>query len=211
MGFWDVNDFTAARMNRLGPWVDEIVGTDGNYASLNSAVAAGATRIILCDGAYLSAALSLTNVNGGFIVHMGPGILNLGAYGITVTEGAWRFEGFRLASGSGVGIYLATNALSSEFARVRVVGFSSHGIQLGTNANDHLLYGCTCTTNGGDGIKVGANSSCARIEASMSYGNTGYGVNDTSNSAIVVGNRLDGNTAGAIGGTPSIDVGNKKT
>lgn len=210
MGFWDINNITAANLNRLGPWADEIVGTDGNYASLNAAVAAGARRIVLADGAYLSTGLTLASASGGFIVNLSPQLLTLGAYGIAVTAGSWRFQGFRLYNGSGVGIYVFSSAGYCEFVNIEVRQFTSHGLQIEVT-NDHFISGSKFLLNGGSGIRIGSSPVAVRAIGNMSYGNTGYGFYDGGNKAMLIGNRLDGNTAGAIYGTPAVDVGNKKT
>jgi len=209
MGFWNVNTQTAANFNRLGPWVDEIVGTNGNYQSLNSAIAAGKRKILIDDGAYLSAALTINIPTGGFIVSLGHGLHDLGSYPITIASGNWYLEGFQIDGATGVGILVSGGRV--EASRIWCRNNSSHGFQITSADNDHAFFGCYFDSNGGDGLRIGSGASGVRVLGGHLYGNTGYGVTDQANSSILVGNRMDGNSSGAISGTPWIDVGNKKT
>ena len=207
MSFGQVNEVNLARI----PLVDSFCGTAGENTDLNALVAAGKTRILCGPGAVLTANLTLTGSSGFIVSLFGARALNLGAYTITVDGATWHLEGLSVMSAAGAGFVFASNANGCSLVRCAAQSCGSHGIHVNTSFNDHVIQGCYFLSNGGDGIRMESGANVCRVIGNFSYGNTGYGINDLSNSAIAVANRIDGNTAGALNGTPAIDVGNKKT
>ena len=200
--FW--GPVTKANLERVGPWADIVAGTDGADTDINALVTAGNSKIILGDGAILTASLTIT-AGGGFLWSpRNARSMNLGAYPLTIDGALFHLEGFGLNGGTGVGIQISTNASAATLHRVRVESFSSHGVQFNNAFNDHEIINSHLLSNGGDGVKIQSGANVVRMIGCMSWDNTGYGVNDTSDSAILVANRLDGNTAGAISGTPAV-------
>jgi len=202
MGFWPA-DVNTPNLERLGPWFDLFVGTDGRVSDLYAAyVTHGARKIVLCAGATLSADLTISASDVFIWAPFHPEGINLGAKKITV-DAATRVHlaGFKL-SGSGAGI-VVQNSGEAWLERVHVINATSHGLHLLSAVNDCIIDRCELVTNGGDGIRFTAGSS-ARVHNSLVYGNTGYGVNDLTNSSILLGNRIAANTAGQINGTPSV-------
>jgi len=207
--FWP-NDVDSDNLHRLGPFIDGFVGTDGKYSDLYEAVNTGGwSRIILAAGATLSADLTLSASNGFIWSPFGPGALSLGGKKITVVGDNWKLQGFKISSPTAIGIEIQ-GALAT-LLDITVTGAGSHGVYFNTSDNHHVCDRLRVTACAGDGIHVISGCSSVRIYSSFCWSNTGYGVNDQDDSTILVGNYLAGNTAGALNGTPAIDVGNKKT
>jgi hypothetical protein len=201
--------FDTASMERVGPWFDLFVGTEGRVSDLYAAYNThGARKIVLCAGATLSADLTIAANDVYIWSPFQATALNLGAKKITVTGARVHLAGFRL-DGAGAGIVVDTSG-EAWFERIAVQNATSHGIHLLSSQNDAVIDRCRLFQNGGDGLRLTVGSH-ARMENSLSYGNTGYGVNDLTNSSILVGNRIAANTAGQINGTPSVNTGNKTT
>lgn len=201
MPYWPHN-WDNATGERLGPWFDLFVGTDGRVSDLYAAYNThGARKIVLAAGATLSADLTITAADV-FIWSPFNQSLNLGAKKITV-DGVGRvfLAGFRL-DGAGAGI-IVQNSGEVWFERVAVQNATSHGIHLLSSVNDATFDRCRLYQNGGDGVRFTAGNH-PRMTNSLSYGNVGYGVNDLTNSSILVANRIANNTAGQINGTPSV-------
>lgn len=209
MSLWPHNLDTPT-MEQIGPWFDLYVGTNGRVADLYAAYNThGARKIVLCAGATLSADLTISATGTVIWSLCHPEELNLGAKKIIV-DGAARviLAGFKL-SGAGAGI-VVQNSGEAWLERVHVLNATSHGLHMLSSLNDCTIDRCEFLTNGGDGIRFTAGNH-PRVVNTLSYGNTGYGVNDLTNSSILIGNRFATNTAGQIGGTPSVNTGNKTT
>lgn len=208
MAFWP-HAWDTATGERLGPWFDLFVGTEGRTADLYAAyVTHGARRIVLGTGATLSANLTIAANDVYIFSPFHPRALNLGAKKITVTGVQVYLAGFKL-SGAGAGIEVNSSG-GANLERMAVENATSHGVYFNVTANDLQVTNCWLYANGGDGLRLSSSSSC-RVTNCMIYGNTGYGVNDTGNSSVLVANRIAGNTAGNINGTPSVNTGNKTT
>lgn len=208
MTFWPTNKVTVANLERLGMW-DVVVGTDGQTTDINAAYAAGHRRILLVPGAVLTANLDLSASVGCLFNPSHPQGLNLGAYTLTVSGQNWHLEGFRLLSAAGVA--LIVSSLTCSISRLELREAGSHGLHVTTASNNFAYDRIQCYNNGGDGVRVESGATNHRFHNCSFFSNTGYGVNDLDNSTILVGNLMTGNTAGALNGTPDIDVGNKKS
>lgn len=214
MGIWNVSgSVSVANLERVH-YSDIICGTEAQTTDLNALLTAGHKRILLAPGAILTADVTISASDGYIRSLLLFSTLNLGAYQLTFSGVRWILEGFEVSGATKTGIILTS--ASADFILIGVssrshTGASSHGIDLQTTNNDFRMTGCSFRQNGGDGVKLGASASAARIVDNFIWGNTGYGVNDGSDSSIIVANRLNNNTAGAINGTPAIDVGNLKT
>lgn len=192
MGAWD-----QALQDRIGPPWDAVAGTDGADTDINALVAAGHKRILIAEGAILTANLVLTSANSALYSPRNPRSINLGAFRIQVDAAFCHLEGFGVNGGAGVGIEVVTNGNYCTIHRCQASGFGSHGIQISNSFNDHQIVGCYCSGNTGSGINIGASASTVLVWGNFSWNNTGWGINDLSNSIIEGLNRLDGNTAGA--------------
>lgn len=208
MGYWP-NDWDNDTGHRLGPWFDGFVGTDGKTNDLYAAyVTEGWRRIVLCAGAILSADLTISANDVYIWSPFHPRSLVLGGKKITVSGSRCFLAGFKIDTASGVGIEISGDC---NLERIAVRDCGSHGIDVTSTDNDMVFRDLYIRSNGGDGVKIASGATNLRISNSFIWGNTGYGVNDGDNSSILVGNRLNGNTAGQINGSPDIDVGNLKT
>jgi hypothetical protein len=204
--FWGPVD--KANLERVGPWADIVAGTDGADTDVNALVAAGHVRIILGHGSVLTASLTISASNGFLWSPRNYRSLTLGAYPLVIDGSFFHLEGFQIAGATGVGITLSTNANSITIQRVGSVSNTSHGIEIANTFDNDSIENCWIISNGGDGIRVGAGAANARIVGNTITTNTGYGVNDLDDSTILVSNKLTGNVAGAINGTPDVNVGN---
>lgn len=207
MPFWPTNKVTVANLERLGMW-DVVVGTDGQTTDLNAAAAAGHKRILLAPGAILTANLDLTAAGGCLFSPGHPQNMNLGAFTLTVSGSGWHLEGFRLLNATGVALVVSASG-AIMLSRLELRDASSHGLHITSAGNNFHYDRIQCYNNGGDGVRVEIGATNHRFHNSEFFSNTGYGVNDLDDSTILVGNLITPNTAGAINGTPDIDVGNK--
>jgi len=194
-------------LERLGPFCDVVVGTDGRYTDLNQAISDGHTRIILGEGAILTANLSLTAATG-FIVSPGSSRnMDLGAFTLSVESSNWHFEGFEISGASGSGIVVSSgNSISIERCDLNTNGV--HGVHIQSPVNNVHLSTIRCSSNTGDGVRMDSGTDNTMVLGSYCSFNTGYGINDLDNSSIVVACRIEGNTAGGINGTPEAEAGN---
>lgn len=201
--------FDTAWMESVGPPWDVVCGTAGASTDLNALVAAGHRRIVLADGAILTAALTLSAAQGFIWCPRAIQSLYLGAFGITVTGSTWHLEGFGVNGAPGVGFALQSAFVSLH--RIAATNCGSHGIEFGTQGQNHVLMDSMSFDNTGDGLHtVASGPGSIRVTASQFANNTGWGVNDLGNNTNLVANRIISNTAGIINGTPNIDVGNEK-
>lgn len=120
------------------------------------------------------------------------------------------------------GCYGAVISDNICFSNVLRSGAGGHGITIDTGTLNHttgifpLISGNQCFSNAGDGIRIDTSESgittpaladiYPTIQMNKSYLNTGFGVNMVCNatstvntSAVIIGNTLEGNTAGSIG------------
>lgn len=210
MGLWGpVNAFN---LERVGPWADVVVGTEGRYTDLNQAVSDGFTRIILAAGAVLTANLTW-NINNGFMwasqCFRGP--INLGAYRLIVTGTHNAFAGFGINGATGVGFTIASG-YENTLERVSVENCTSHGFELTTSDNDNVFDRCFARSNTGDGFKTAVGADYTRIVNSRAWNNA-YGVNDLADTGIVVACNLIGNVTAAFNpaSTGTTKAGNRTT
>ena len=201
MAKWD-----QALQDELGPPWDAVCGTKGLSTDLNAVVAAGHKRIMIAPGAVLTAALVLSTANGWLMSFGGSRMVNLGAFSIVVAASDWHLEGFEVNGASGAGIVLTASGISCT--RVSAIGCGTHGFHVTSGSNHHLL-GCRSWSNTGDGLRAeAATTNLVAVMCYLSF-NTGWGVNDIANDCILSGgNRIEGNTAGGINGTPAVNSGN---
>lgn len=206
MAAWD-----QALQNRIGPPWDAVCGDDGLSTDLNAVWAAGHRRILLAEGAILTAGLGLNTAGAWIWSPFHPLALNLGAFTLTVNAAYMVLAGFSIQGAAGTGFACQQNADELFLERIGAVSCGVHGIHLNNDHDDHVLDRVICRGNTADGIRTKAGALNVRIINSEMTGNTGFGVNDLDDSSILVGNKINGNTAGQINGTPAIDVGNLKT
>jgi len=199
-------------MQRLGPWCDGFVGTECKTNDLYEAyVTEGWRNIVLFKGAILTQDLTIAANQVSIWSPYNCQALSLGAHGIIITGVQCKLEGFTINGATGVGILISGTG-SVDLHNIASINCGSHGIEVASSANDMNFTKCRMFYNGGDGLRIGVGAYRTGLSGkSVCYGNTGYGVNDLDDSSILVGNRLDGNTAGAVNGTPDVDVGNAKT
>jgi hypothetical protein len=202
LGFWHTYAITAERLNRLGPYLDCFVGTDGEYQTLNAAIAAGAKRIFLTDGATMSSNLSIS-ASDGFIVgfhHMNLTI-NASSYNLTITGDNWNLEGFVLNTGR-----LKIEGTECSMERVWSYNSATTGIWLAAG-DRHCLSGCWCTSATTDGLYITAGVDYCKVNQCEFKNNGGYGVNDLSNLIMEGSNYYAGNASGGINSSSPYQYG----
>jgi len=209
MSWWDTHALAVSEMEKLGPFLDGIVGTEGKYTDLYAAINTGGwTRMIVTPTATLSANLTISS-HIGFIWALGQreGTV-LSNYKITISGNYWKIVGIKLASGA-AGWELQGH--DYDFENCAATGGSSHGLYLNSSSGGFIFRGCSFLSNAGDGIKIAVGSLYNQFVGCDSHGNTGYGVNSAvvgSGYSIFAGCRLGTNTAGSVSGT--ITEGNYK-
>jgi hypothetical protein len=195
MGFWDSASVSVDNLARLGPFVSGTVGTEGKYSTLNSAIAAGWTRILLAPGASLNANLTLSATVS--IINPGPVLTIAGNYQLNIVATDCYFEGFRISNNAGVGFYVT--GARTRFFRCTAQSCLSHGFHFNAGGGDHEMLMCLAYANGGDGVRCEVNNS-ARINLLRSQSNTGWGINDLTDIAQISCSYLIANTAGQHNG-----------
>lgn len=199
MCFWCSNPTIATNLARLGPYMDGIVGTDGEYQDLYAAINTGGwTKMYIAPGATLSQNLTISGANGWIVSHRHDHGMVLNDYKITVTGNYWYFEGIKLYGGA-AGWELQGAAYNMD--RCCVDGGSSHGLYINSSYGANLIRGCRFIGNGGDGLKISSGSGYNRIDACDLSGNAGYGINTAAtNYPIVSGGAIYGNTTDGVNG-----------
>ena len=96
MSLWSAaaGKINAANMEKLGPWFDCVVGTDGKYIDLKAALDDGYKRIMLAAGATLSANVTLSSALTFIISPYPARALNLGNARITINTNFCKLQGF---------------------------------------------------------------------------------------------------------------------
>lgn len=207
--FWDSNTI-ATGLEKCGPWMDCAIGTQGKYTSLNDAISGGHTRIAVLPGATITADLTITANNVWIVGFSAREPISLGGYKITLSGNFPRLEGFAINSASGVGIEIT--GIMASITRIHVHDCGGHGISLNSTFGNHMLFQCRLESNTGastDGIYMSSGGgSRTMITNCYSCGNGRYGINDGSNAAIMVGNRLTTNGTAGINGTSTAVAAN---
>lgn len=194
--YWDSNPISADALARCGPLVDGVLGTDGKYQSINDAITAGWTRMLVTTGAIITADVTLAGTRCCLV---GLGSVPItGNYKLTVSSDDAVVSDIRLSNNAGIGLCITGNR--AKLAGISVSNCNSHGIQLNGSAGSHRLVDCVAYNNGGDGLRIEAANDTF-ITVLRSQQNTGYGVNDLSNIMKISVSDLRANTAGAKSGT----------
>lgn len=208
MSFWSANKLTTANLDRISPICDAYVGTDGYTTDINQAVADGHKKIILLTGAILTGNLDLS-ANDGYLVAIGNRrSLALGSYTLTVSGDRWYISAFNINAPAGNCITVAAGAADLWLDNLDLTGAGAHGIEV-VNSSHILMTMIRAKSCVGDAVRCGASTAHNTLTFSHCYSNTGYGFNDLADANLVYGNDLTSNTAGAINGTPAVNVGNE--
>lgn len=203
----------ATNLEKLGPWFDCVVGTDGRYTDLKAAIDAGFYKIVIIGGATLSADLTIPSAAAnGFIwsPHQPGGGPNLGAKAIELQASNFMLAGFELNGGgskAGAGLTISGTVGNTHIERMGFNDFLGAGIAFTTTGNGHVITACSILDNGGDGIITSSGASAIFIVGGNTiYGNGDYGVDDTgADYSVIMGNRIANNTSGQINaGTDTI-------
>lgn len=201
--YWDFNSISDG-LEKCGPFMDCAIGTQGKYTSLNAAITAGHTRIIVLPGATLTAALTISANNvsiRGFMNALGSPV-DLGGYKIAVTGDNVYLSGFRIDGTSLTGLEIRGENARIENVSVINAGATA-GLYMNSTAGNHLIFNCQFRDNDAvgtiDGILLtAAAGQYTRIIGCDCGSNGQYGINDASNAAIMVGNNCTGNGTGGI-------------
>lgn len=220
MSYWDTHNLTANDLAKLGPLVDGVVGTSGQYQDLWAAMIDPAgpmwKRVFVVPGAVMSQDVVIPSggaYNGASIIGVGGQAVPItGGYQLSIVSDDVYVDRVKLSGATG----RPNITISGSRARVnRVFSFYSttaagHGIQVTAGTGCYFTE-CYCYGNGGDGFRL-VGGSIANLTTCQSQGNTGWGVNDLTvvgNAIIVHGCLLWGNTAGALNTVSTIVAANK--
>lgn len=198
--FWQTNNFDDINLAKLGPYIDGVVGTNGEYQDLYAAVMTGGwKRIVLAAGCTMSADLTIS-ANDGFIITLGNYwlVANSNTRRLTITGARWRLQGFSMNNPTGVGITISGDRCILD--TMGIFGATSHGLQF-TGGDDHSLSNCFILNSTGDGVLINAGVDRCRVLGNAISGNGGWGINDASNTIIEASNYVAGNTSGGINST----------
>lgn len=204
MSLWSgaSGQLNAANMEKLGPWFDCVVGTDGKYTDLKAALDGGHKQIMLATGATLSADVTLSSGLTLIISPYPARALNIGNASITVNANYCKLQGFMLdgaGTHAGAGIILSGSASYTLLRDVLVDDFIGAGFDLATTGNENVLDCCESTGNGGDGVLVASGADYTRISNCLINNNGAYGVDDSAGGgSIIIGCNLRGNASGQV-------------
>ena len=211
--YWDYNSIGDG-LEKCGPFMDCAIGTQGKYTSLNAAIAAGHTRIIILPGATITAGLNISADNvsiRGFMNSLGS-VVDLGSYKIAVDGDNVYLSGFQINGTSLTGIEIRGENAKIENITVIDAGATA-GLYLNSTAGNHSVIGCTFRDNDAagtiDGIRMTAAAGQYTRVIGCDCGSNGqYGINDASDDAIMVGNNCVGNGTSGINSSSTFVAAN---
>jgi len=215
MGFWDTYGITPENMNLLGPLVDGIVGTNGEYQDLYEAMVDPAgplwKKVIVTTGCTMSQDVTLTSgYAGGCIVSPG-GVINIGAKKLTI--GCDDFMLRNVAIGSTTGDSLVLTEDRTYLHNVSILSSGGIGIKIEVSGGggNHRIEQCLIYNSAGDGVEI-ANPSWVTMIGCRIQANGGYGVDDNNASTtftIFVANIITGNSSGQLDSVSTLVAANK--
>lgn len=201
-GFWDANDITPANMNKLGPIIDGVVGTNGEYQDIYAAMLDPGgpqwTKVFITDGAIMSQACAFT-AGDEWLIGVGYAMRITGDYALSFAGAGAIIIGIGRSTITSPGILITGDRAHIE--RCVFLNCTSHGLHLNSANGNHHLHHIVSYGNGGDGIRFEQSGDDAMLTNIRSQTNTGYGINNVNNARICAASGLlNGNTAGSWNG-----------
>lgn len=219
MVFWTGSTpINEANLARLGPSIQGIVGTEGAYTDLYTAMTDPAgpqwNRVLVAPGATINGNVYKTATDRGCII--GIGSISLSGIGkITLEDcSAWLVENIRLNStvcgvgGAAIKLIGAGDSMNM-FRRVDIVNSNGMGFHV-ENASSWITN-CIIETPASHGINITAavvdGPWIDRCRVKNSSG--GWGIMDQTNDAFIMNNIVLGNSSGQISSTSTYKHDNK--
>lgn len=204
MGFWDpATEITAARLNAMGPIMQGIIGTNGEYQDIWAAMVDPGgpqwTKAFIVPGAIISRDTTLPT-GDTHLIAMGFGVPITGNFVLTIAGDGSLFKGIRRTTTTGVGFNVT--ASRTKFDQCLAISNSSHGWHFNSAVGLHMMSNCISYGNGGDGVRIETVNDHAMITNLRSQANTGYGLNNVNNARVSAAtSHFNGNTGGSWNGS----------
>ena len=214
-GFWDINGISPENMNRLGPLVDGIVGTNGQYQDLYEAMVDPAgplwTKVIVCAGCTMSQDVLLgAAYQSGCIVSLGQ-LVEIGRKKLTIDCDDFIMRNVLIRSTTGDGLVLSEDRTMLDGVSILYSGGYGIKIESAGGGGYHKIINSVVYDNGDDGIEI-ANGMSVYIAGTKIQANAGYGIDDNNASTTAVqmlGNLVTGNTLGQIDSVSTLIAANR--
>ena len=219
MSFWATQNLTQENLDKLGPLVDGIVGTNGQYQDLYEAMSDPGgpqwNRVFVLPGATLSDHVVKTSVN--YVAIIGIGKIEVGGTKCIILNNCkvGVIENIRLdnvVTGAHAGA-IASIGASGERNRIKhcsVYGSDAIGIYLENEFN--WLIDCIIDSCAGDGVDIAAGSPNPNwISQCKIIGNGGWGIQDNADNCFITDNIVTGNSSGQIDSSSSYEHNNKES
>jgi len=213
-GFWNTNKITAPHMNRLGPLVDGVVGTDGEYTDLYTAMGDPAgpqwNRVLVVPGATLNTDLAKASSSNGCILGIGSQAIT-GTGKITLTDTTrWIIENIILtntACANGAINILGATSYYNIIDNCVVSNPDGQGIYV--SGDRTRIIDCRIYSAADDGIEIAAGVTLTWINSPYIHNGAAWGILDNSNKAHISDGVIVGNASGQISGTNTYHSNNQ--
>ena len=200
MGFWDTNTITPENMNLLGPLVDGIVGTNGEFQDLYEAMidpgGPGWNHVIVTVGCTMSQDVTIPNSKGACSIIGLETVVDIGSKKLTIEADDCLLFGIRIDNTTG-------DCLEISGQRCHVVGchflyVGAKGIYL-SGGDYHVIDRCTIYDAGDDGVAI-VDGVIAWLTTNRIQACDAWGVDDDNagDNVIYIANFITGNTSGNL-------------
>ena len=204
-----------SNLNRLGPLVDGIVGTGGEYTDLYAAMGDPAgpqwNRVLVVPGATLNTDLLKTSVNRGCIIGVGMQLITGTGRIMLVDTSQWQIENIRLTNtvctGAGAFNIIGANSYDNIIKNCWAYNPDAKGIYI-TGDRSRILD-CRVYSAADDGIDIDAGVDITWIREALITGGAAWGIQDNSDKAHILDCIITGNASGQIDGTDTYHSNNQ--
>jgi len=217
MGFWDTNSINASNLNRLGPLVDGVVGTGGQYTDLYEAMTDGSgpqwNRVFVVDGATINGNVYKDGVARGCIIGVGMQSLT-GTGEIRLNDCTeWHIENIRLNSTDTTAAAFTLQGSSGAYNILRRCwayqsGYNGFYI---TDAQRNRLIDCRAYDCDHSGVNISATVGITWIRGLYSSNNDINGIDDRGSSTHLTDSIIVSNTGDQIDASDETYYSNNQT
>jgi len=217
MSFWTTNPITAANLDKLGPLVDGIVGTYGEYQDLYEAMIDPAgpqwKKVIVTDGCILSQDVTIPSASyQGCIIGFGRKQITLGgSKKLRIEASDFLLRNIKISNAVGNALEIAEDRCWIDEIGILYAGGIGVWFDSSLGGDLHRITNSVIYDCGDDGIEIDDSVNVSvfgtRIQAC-----SGWGIDDNNSTALnstFVGNILNGNSLGGLSSNSTLIAANR--
>ena len=159
MSFWTTNPITAANLDKLGPLVQGIVGTNGEYQDLYEAMVDPAgpqwSRVIALDGCTMSQDVTIPSASyQGCIIGMGRQAITLGHKKLRIEASDFLLKNIKITNATGNALEIAEDRCWIDQVCILYAGGIGIKFDSALGGDIHHLTNSVIYDCGDDGIEI---------------------------------------------------------